>query len=188
MIAGATPFDILSPQDRINLDYEVFDMLCNIKPVLFSMAVDKIAHRQKYGISAFPPDEWGFRMIATRYQKYLERIGDQGIVMMDSESKKKNNKYQILLESARAHGIVVESIIPDPHMTNNNISNILENVWFVDSKESFPIQLSDSCCHAVFSKLERNQPARFNQIWPLFDNDKGTVYGYREWSPRTPIP
>ena len=183
LISAAPPYDSLTGLERKGLADETFNLILNLSPVLFSIPVDKLAHREKYGRNAISPKIWALQLIAPRFHKFLIRTDDRGIMIMDSEEKRKDRKLRELVKNARKMGIVLQAT-SDPFRTDTKLPNLIESVMFVDSDDSPLIQLVDFCSHAVWNHFERGLSDRFNQIHGLFDSAEGVVYGLRVWQPQ----
>jgi len=180
LLAGAPPYDQMTPLQRRNMGDDLFALILDLKPVLFAAAIQKEKHRALYGANALSPSTWALQLIAPRFHKYLLRIDARGIFIMDAEETKKNGKLKELIQTAREHGIVLKSSF-HPFFTDTKLPRIIESVLFEDSRESPGLQLADFCCHAVWKNFERSMSQRFNQIYPLFDNHNGVVYGLKVW-------
>ncbi len=184
LIAAAPPYDRLTPTKRWQLDGDVFALIKSLNPVLFAAAVDKVAHRAKYA-HAIAPHIWGLQLVAPRFHKFLGRVDDHGMMVMDQEEARKDRKMMKLISDAKSRGIILQSgIAPDPFRTNSRLSRLVENVMFLRSEDSPLVQLADFCSHAIWSHFERGVSTRFNEIYPLFDKVGSNVYGLKVWSPR----
>jgi len=182
LISGSPPYDKLSGNERKALADEAFQLILELKPVLFAAAIDKVAHKAEWGYNAIAPNVWALQLIAPRFRKYLVRIDARGIFVMDAEERRKDAKLKELIQNARQQGIVLTSSY-NPLLTNTNLPRLIETVIFVNSDESPGIQLADFAGHAVWRHFERNQSDRFNQIRPLFDRLGGVEYGLKIWQP-----
>jgi len=180
LLAGAPPYDQMTPLQRKNLADDLFALILDLKPVLFAAAIQKEKHRAQYGVNALSPSVWALQLIAPRFHKYLLRIDARGIFIMDAEETKKDAKLKELIQTAREHGIVLKSSFR-PFLGNTKLPRIIESVLFEDSRESPGLQLADFCSHAVWKHFERGKSYRFNQIYPLFDSHGGVVYGLKTW-------
>lgn len=181
LIAGAPPYDKLSGREKKALSDEVFELLIELKPALFAAAIDKTAHKSRYGYYAIAPNVWALQLIAPRFHKYLVRNDARGIFVMDAEERRKDAKLKELIQNAREQGVVLTST--NPLLTNTKLPRIVESVIFVNSDESPAIQLADFASHAIWRHYERKQSDRFNQIRKLFDADLGVEYGLKVWQP-----
>ena len=89
------------PYDKINtlaLVDDVFKLLVKSDVTLFSMSVDKERHYKKYK-EPWPPRELLLEHMINRFQKYLGRIGDIGMIVYDSESFRINKNMIELFET-----------------------------------------------------------------------------------------
>lgn len=182
LLSGAPPYDRLSPADRIRLADEVFATLAVLNPVLFGVAVDKRAHRLKYGARALRPDSWAIQLLCPRFHKFLDRQNGLGVLMMDSEERRKESRLWKAVELGREGGIVIPSGPLAPYTrSNTKLERLVENVLFLKSDSSDLIQIADCCSGAIWRHVELGDSARFNQIQPLFDHVGTTVYGLKTW-------
>jgi hypothetical protein len=176
------PFDTLSDTGRKMMADEIFDLILELKPVLFAIVVDKLKHRQKYS-SPERPNILAIRFMVPRFSRYLKRISDQGILVYDSEERNINKELRNFLFEARDIGVVIQ---PAELLfyTQNYLDNLIETIFFVESHVSPVVQLADFCAHAIFLKYERGKTTRFNQIKNLFDSYQNVMYGLIEWPKR----
>jgi hypothetical protein len=185
LISASPPYDTLTDLERKSLADETFSLIRGLSPVLFASAIDKKAHRGKYGTNAIAPKIWALQLVAPRFDKFLARTGVKGIMIMDAEETRKDKKLRELVQEARKIGIVLQSsILPDPFRTDTKLPNLVESVMFVNSEDSPLIQLVDFCAHAIWNHFERKLSNRYNEIYHLFDAVGGTVYGLKVWSPQ----
>ncbi len=180
LIAGAPPYEKLSRLQRKELADAVFGLILELKPVLFAAAIDKLSHKRQYGGNAYSPHVWALQLIAPRFHKYLDRIKALGIFVMDAEERKRDTMLKELIQDAREQGIVLKTPYR-PLLTNTNLPRIIESVLFAKSDDSPGLQLADFAGHAVWRHFERKQSDRYNQIYRLFDENMGEVYGLRVW-------
>jgi len=180
ILAGAHPFETLGRGNRRILVDDIFNLVANLKPVLFYSAIDKAKHYAKYGANAYSPHVWAFQLICPRFHKYLERVDGLGIFVMDPEERKHDAKLKELIKNAKQQGIVLTSSF-NPFLSNTQLPRIIESVLFVQSQDSPGIQLADFCSHATWKYYERGMKLRYNQIAGLLDNAGGTVYGSKVW-------
>ncbi len=180
LVHGSGPYDGLKDVEKKALADDVFNLIKSLRPTLFAIVVNKVKHKKKYGDRAFRPDHIGVRFIAPRFQKFLVRRRSYGMMLMDREQAPRERRLKKIIQDARAYGIVLQSPL-DPYRTDTNLSRVVEDIAFLDSKESRLIQLADFVAHTVWVKHQWRRKDRFNQISPLFDSYQGRAYGIREW-------
>jgi len=178
--SGVPPYDQLSESERKQLADDIFELIIRWNPVLFATAINKKKHKERYGESAFSPVICSLRLIAPRFEKYLERIDGKGILVMDAEQSRREKKMRRLISEGRKYGIVLKSI-SNPFLTNTRLPRIVEGIMFVYSEDSPGIQLADFCSHATWLHFEKSKSDRFNQIEHLFDSHQGKIYGLKVW-------
>jgi hypothetical protein len=181
LLAGAPPYDRLSPTDRERLTDEVFATLTALDPVLFGIAIDKAGHRQKYRERAIPPDSWAMQLLCPRFHKFLERKDGLGVLMMDAEERRKEGRLWKTVERGREEGIVIRAGPLAYPRTNTKLERLVENVLFLRSDSSDLIQIADCCSGAIWRNFELSESSRFTQIKPLFDHVGDTMYGLKTW-------
>ncbi len=175
------PFDSLSGEQRKELADEIFDLILNLKPVLFAVVIDKLEHRKKY-VSAEKPNILAIRYMVPRFSMYLKRISDHGVMIYDSEEMHINKELRDFLLESRKTGVVLpHARIRSPLSVQNRLYNIIETIFFIESHVSPIMQLVDFCAGTVFLKYERGKTDRFDQINNLFDSSQGKIYGLYEW-------
>lgn len=182
LLAGAKPFSELTEQERIELENDIFDLVLELGPTLFAAAIDKPAHKRKYGSNAISPKIWALQLIAPRFEKFLNRVNEHGMIIMDAEEMRRDKDLRKLIRDGKRFGIILQSnISPDPFRTDTTLPRVVESVMFMDSDESGIIQLADFCSHSIWKHFEKNTSHRFNQIYPLFDSVDEAVYGLKVW-------
>ena len=174
------PYDQLDGNQKLNLSDDIFNLILEAKPVLIAIVIEKLKHKKQYGNRAHWPKLLALRFMAPRFHKFLERIESYGIFVMDEEERKSDKKLKGLVRRAREAGIVLQTPY-DIYRTDTQLKNIVESVLFVPSEDSPGIPLADFCSHAIWIHFERNLSKRFKQIYPLFDNHDGIVYGLKIW-------
>lgn len=141
---------------------DVFQIIRDTELMLFAMIIDKEAHFAKYA-RPFPVREYALQAMTNRFQKYLARIKDYGMMVYDSESTPVNKSLTELFETFKADG--TGFVYP---------VNILDTVLFTPSETAPMLQLADFCAYAFFSKYEHNKIDRYEQI-----KSKRDEYGER---------
>ena len=171
LIASKGPYRTLSSTERRSLADDVFELILEIKPTLFAVVIDKLAHYNKY-VTPEPPRRIGISFIIPRFDKFLKRKEDVGCLVLDSEEYKKDKKIRYYIHQARRNGIIrIGTVFWDPFRTQSHFTNIIETCFFTPSELSPVIQLADFCSYATWSYYERKKGYRYNQILHLFDTE-----------------
>jgi len=178
LIGAYPPYNKLASEARKALADSVFGLVKEFDPVLFGVAINKGAHRAKYGEKAFPPHVWALQLLLPRFHKFLDRVQGYGAIMLDTEGPQKDNLLKEMVERGRRNGVVAPSRLP---LTNTTLPRLVENPLFLKSHESYLIQLADFCSHAIWTHVEYGRSNRFHEIEPLFDHVGGVVYGFKIW-------
>jgi len=93
-----------------------------------------------------------------RYQWFLERNEDLGIVVSDREN---TSLMKILL--------VHYEEIKELGTGYKKMENIIDTIFFTPSYTCANLQIVDFCAYSMFRNFERGINDRFNQILPKFD-------------------
>jgi len=168
--AGAPPYDQLTQAQRKQLADDVFNLVLNLKPVLFAVAINKSQHKNRYADRTILPDVLALRFIAPRFHKYLERIKGRGIFVMDEEERQREKRMRQLIAESKEYGIMLKSPLR-PFLIDTRLPRIVEGIMFVSSKDSPAMQLADFCTHSVWLHFEEGKTSRF----------KGETYGLKTW-------
>jgi Protein of unknown function (DUF3800) len=178
----------LTDGQRKQVADDIFNLIPTLEPILFAIKVDKIKHFLKYQTSSYgvePSRQLTVRFMVPRFSKFLQRVGENGVMVYDSETVRIDQPLREFLFKGRLTGVVLQS---NPNFdptaffrTQNKLDGLIETIFFVESRVSPMIQLADFCAYAVWSHFERKNSNRFNQIYPLFDHVGSTVYGLKEW-------
>jgi len=176
LIRGKNQYKGLDHPKRLEMANEVFDLLLEIKPVLFATAVDKIRMKQRYGVHAYNPKIYAMQATIHRFAMFLKRQTDGiGNVMMDSEEYRKDHKLQEMIREFKTTGIIIRGSAYQPRYIEK-LDRILNTISFLDSDLSTGIQLADVCCRTVWQHFEHGKSNRFNQLAPLWNRDKNRIY------------
>lgn len=151
--------------DAKSLADDIFGIIVGMDCVLFSMVLNKELHWLKY-VRPWPPEEHMLEAMANRFQWFLERKGEVGILVADSAGAPSDKALLGVFEKYKAEGTQFKQL-----------RNIVDTVFFTPSHTSTMLQLVDFCAYAVFSKYERGKDERFREIQPKFN----------EWGARIPL-
>jgi len=136
---------------------EFFDLILAHDVTIFAMIVDKEAHWEQYAYP-IPPYNLTLEMMMTRYQWFLERKKDIGMVVSDRESKGLMKVLLTLFEEFKEEGTIFKKL-----------KNVIDTIFFAPSYTCPILQAVDFCSYAVFSKYEHNKFDRYNQIKLKFE-------------------
>jgi hypothetical protein len=120
------------------------------------------------------PYEMGFEQVLTRYQAYLSRVGDSGIVVHDNNSK----------VAPRIHALSRK--FHEEGTFYRAIPNIVETPLFVDSSLTAMIQMADLCSFALRRLVEKNDAVLWDIVEPCVDEVRGIKVGVRHYTGRRP--
>ena len=182
LVSGVRPFDALTNIERRMLADDIFKLIGDLKPVLFAAAIDKTSHKARFGRDAISPKIWALQLVATRFDRHLSRKGTNGIMMMDAEEARKDRLLKELINESRRRGMIPQSpALESQFAMKAKLTNLIESVLFVDSRDSPMIQLVDFCSYAIWNHFENRRSMRFEQLRRLFDSTDGDVHGLGIW-------
>jgi len=135
---------------------EIFNVVRSGEFVLFAMVLDKERHWRQY-VNPDPPVIHMLEAMINRFELYLRRVNDVGAIVMD-KSGAEDKTLVTAFETYKKKG------------TNfQQITRIIDTVFFTPSETSVFLQLCDFAAYAVWSKYERNKDERFTEIESKFD-------------------
>ena len=143
--------------DRKSFADEFFDLITSKDVTIFAMVIDKETHWKQYAYP-IPPYSLSLEMMMGRYQWFLEKRKDIGMVVSDRESKGLMIALLDLFEGFKEKGTMYKKL-----------KNIIDTIFFAPSYTCPILQAVDFCAYAVFSKYEHGKTERYDQIKPKFD-------------------
>ncbi len=150
-------------EERIENIKRVLRTLDRARPgvTLFACAVHKASFPRK------DPFELAFENLADRFNKYLQRLGDneRGIIVVDKSSYE--GVIQNLASVFRQEG----------NRWGNFLTSICEVPLFIDSKASRNIQIADAIAYAVFRYYDQDDLTYFRCIESRFDRSETSIFG-----------
>lgn len=168
IIRGKNLFSHLKREELKSLSDEVFNLILELKPVLFATAVNKTQLKRVYGSNAYIPNHLAMRATIGRFSMYLKRENLIGTVTYDAEEYRKDKNVQQMIHGFRRYGIVITGENYHP-VVKDGMGNLLNTINMASSETSPGIQLADFCARAVWQHLEHQKSDRFNQIVSLGD-------------------
>lgn len=135
---------------------------------IFAMVVDTEQSEE-------PPVKYAFLQLASRFDRYLQRLdqrGDkqQGIILFD----KSGHEYAIQS---------LTSVYRNKGHRWGKIRYLAEIPAFIDSRASRLIQLADLVAYAIGRKVNHNDSRFADIIMSRFDHDGGKMHGLRAFPP-----
>ncbi len=168
VIRGENIFSHLKTEELKALADEVFNLILELKPVLFATAINKTQLKRVYGIHAHLPNRLAMRATIGRFSIYLKRKNLIGTVTYDAEEYRKDKSLQEMIIGFRRYGIVLTGENYRPRM-DDKLGNLLNTINMSASETSPGIQLADFCSRSVWQHFEHGKSNRFNQISALGD-------------------
>lgn len=171
LIQGKEPYNNISETERRKIADIMFNIAVNNEITLFAVVINKRLHKKRY---AFPrgPDLLGLEFLTGRFEKFLQRKSDYGIMILDEKERKQNMVIRNFFQELREHGT--------PY---HKLGRVIECVFFSPAQYCYPLQLADFLAYAVFSKYEHKKDERFKQIEGKFDVVDGNMVGLKIWEP-----
>ena len=153
------PFNLLADNKKMFVD-EIFELIVAKECTLFAIVVDKERFFKKYKHPA-PIDVLSLEMLTERFEYFLERIDDYGIMIYD-----RLERWTDLLK--------VFERFKEEGTTFKKLERIIDTLFFTPSETSACLQLADFCAYATrihfdLLKSKKEQGRRFNQIKHKFD-------------------
>ena len=111
------------------------------------------------------PVEIAFEDLCSRFNQYLNRLGQQGLLVLDKSTKE--TALQKMTRNFQQIGTQW-----------GTIKNLVDVPFFVDSRASRLVQLADHVAYAVFRRYNARDTNYFDIIAPQFDVSKdGSFHG-----------
>ena len=140
---------------------------------LFAECVDKIHFdplRNPYSL-----DELVFAQIVSRFEQYLENIGEPakrsfGLLIHDN-NETVASKHTQLMKFFHQEGTLW-----------TDINNIIETPLFVDSELTSLVQIADLCSYSLRRYLENGERQLFDLVFQRADRKGNTVVGIRHFT------
>ena len=138
---GNNIFQGLTGTQKKTMCDEVFNLILQIKPVLFATAINKTQLIRCYGSRAMPPRTLAIRSTIHRFSMFLERENMIGSIVVDEEEYKKDKELQSMIRSFRRYGITIRGDDYQP-ILENKLRNVLNTISFTPSHQSVGIHLT----------------------------------------------
>ncbi len=145
-----------------NFSQGLFDIILQNNITLIACVIDKNKMLEKYQQNAYEPNVYAIELLLERISLFMNNNhpDKQAVIVADkcsNEIEAMLNKNHVI---RRNHG----------GYTWKNLSSIIENLIFVDSKYSNFIQLTDLCAYNIFHAFEYNKPGYefFRKILPKY--------------------
>jgi hypothetical protein len=176
MRAGRGIFRGLPPEQRaalMNDVYKVIPVSTGNRLVLFGSIVDKSAFLAKYGTKV-DPYEGAFEGLCTMFNIFLRHLQNRqrkvqrGIIVFDEARPALCRQIRALLAKFQAGGGRWTSM-----------ANLIETVFFFDSRTSRVMQLADFTGFALYRRYESEDPAYLDMIQHRFDHDRSRIHGLK---------
>lgn len=174
LIQGKPPYDVFDKPKRKEIADRMFEILVNNDVTLFASVINKRLHAKKY-VLPIGPDLLGLEFIVGRFEHFLERQQDYGIIVLDEKGRKENLKIRNFFQDLREEGTGFKKL-----------DKVIESIFLTPSEYTYSIQLADFAAYAVFSKFEHEKENRFREIEGKFDKIDGNLVGIKVWEPRKP--
>jgi len=174
MMGQKAPFDKIKV---IPLMDDIYNLIAKLDFTLFAVVIDKVAHWKQY-VTPFPPQELALDQMVSKFEWFLERARDVGIIVYDKAGGGYDSRLFRLFERFKQTGTSFKK--PD---------YIMDTVFFTPSETAIFLQLVDLCAYAIYCSFEHpvSQDSRYvfarkkyGQISAKFDKDShGNLVGLK---------
>lgn len=157
----------LTEEELRDLSQGLLDIIINNKITLIAVVINKNNMLKEYGQNAYPPNIYAMELLLERISLFMNKNNPdkQAIIIADRSS----NNIEALLNKSH-----IEHRNNKKGYTWKNLSIIIENLLFVDSKYSNFIQLTDICAYNIFRAFKDRNPGYefFRKILSKYDKDE----------------
>lgn len=164
----------LAGEELKELSIGLLDIILNNDVTMIATVINKNNMLKEYGQKAYHPNIYAMELLLERVSLFMNEnySGKQAMIIAD----KCSNDIESLLNKNHVD-----------HRNNHNgyswknLSNIIENLLFVDSKYSNFIQLTDLCAYNIFRAFKDKDPEYefFRKILCKYNADKnGCLLNY----------
>lgn len=175
LIYGRGSYSKITDVERLAMANEVFDLILNLKPVLFATVIDKPLLKLRYGENAYDPKLLAVRATIHRFAMFLKREDVIGTVTIDAEEYRKDHLIREMVRDFKRNGIILRGVVYQPRY-DEKISQIIDTINFTDSSVSAGIQLADFCARSTWQHFESKKSNRFSQLSPIWDHVDDKIY------------
>lgn len=167
------PFNELSSGKRLDLVYDVYNVILESRAHLFGIAIEKSFYTNNQLTDLY---ERGFEEIVSRFDRMLARVGQEetqpqrGLIVVAESSYREN------LE------LLAQQIAKEGHRWGDT-HNLADIPYFAPANSTRLLQLADFVSNAVFRRYEFGDSKPLDTIIPRFDQDlMGRIHGLRHFS------
>jgi len=172
LIRGKNAYSSLTPEERLTMANDVFELFTKLQPIVFATVVDKIKLKEMHGFNALTPKQYGIMATISRFSLFLKlQTNGIGIIMMDQEEVKNDRLLQEMILGLKTYGTANIECSNHPTVIDK-LDRILNTISFSDSSIIPGIQLADVCCRTVWQKYENQKGERYRQLLQYFNQDE----------------
>jgi hypothetical protein len=171
IINGRGPYASFSKEQKKSISDDVWSLILDLAPVLIGTVVRKPRLKERYGVNAFPPNEYGLIATCDRFHRHLVGTDCLGMILMDTETMASQAAMQKIVHSGRRWGARIFGVVGAPD--NPRLDRILNTLVFTPSHMSAGVQIADFVAYATWSNFERAKGDRFRQIATLWRRTGG---------------
>jgi hypothetical protein len=142
---GRKNFNNINIQTRTQIFNDILDITIKYSIPMKYIFIDKVKMQNKYN-NPYCPIEWGFTLFSEMFDEYLEQEQDKGLIISDIIDDVKIKKIKTNLKNSQKESI--------PLPKGKQLKNIIETVHYLDSKESYLLQLSDVITYIIGRKTK----------------------------------
>ena len=176
MVRSKPPFHKINVTKLID---DIYTLISKIDFTLFAVVIDKVAHWRQY-VRPFPPQELALDSMVGRYEWFLERTNDVGMIVNDQAGGGYDKRLLNLFEGFKRDGA-----------TYKKLDRMIDTVFFTPSETAVFLQLVDLWAYAIYVNSEfatSGDPryvylrSKYALISAKFDRDlNGNVVGLRQF-------
>ncbi|HIH89047.1 TPA: DUF3800 domain-containing protein [Candidatus Bathyarchaeota archaeon] len=153
LISNKKPYDKI---DKNKLANDVFDLVQKNRFDLLGVCFDKVKCKRR------PVVDHALEAMTMRFQTYLEKHNDLGMMIADREDENVQKSLQALFKRFKTSGTRFKKI-----------KSILDGLYFAPSSNSPCLQVADFCAYAIRCSHERGANERLKQIEEKFNGSGG---------------
>lgn len=170
MLFSKKDFKTLRGEEKRYVVEKTYEMIKDLPITIITAAIDKSRFKQEH--PKWKVLKTALIILISKYNYYLESVQgyrDQGIIRFDKSSDKRMLDITNIMKMLRKD------------KTNDQVSNIIGEPYFVNSDASAGVQISDSASFCIGRQLQKKpmHPTYWDTIKEkILSNDNGDILGH----------